>query len=145
MFDQWELTIPANTAETAPEKKECKISIGILTELFVFFPAGCHGLARCRVFLGMKPVAPRSPKHYLAGDDGPIDVKGLIEPIRPNLPVLNWELWNLDETYTHTLWLGATWTPLEESELDQMIEQLKNLNYKIAQLPELLRGRQISP
>ena len=144
MFEQWEYTIDENTLEVDREKETCKISIGILTDLFVFFPAGCHGLARCRVFLGEKPVAPRSAKLFIAGDDGPIDVRGLVEPIRPNLPVLNWELWNLDQTYPHTLWLGATWTPLEESELASIEKQLKNLNLKFAQLPELLKGRRIS-
>ena len=144
MFEQWEQLIDKDKGEDELNRVECKISMGVLTDLFVFFPAGCHGLARCRVFLGMKPVAPRSPKLFLAGDDGPINVRGLVEPIRPNLPVLNWELWNLDETYTHTLWLGATWTPLEESELEQMIEQLKSLNLNILRIPALLKGRQIT-
>lgn len=97
------------------------------------------------MFLGEKPIAPRSPKHYLAGDDGPIDIRGLYEPIRPNLPVLNWHLWNVDETYDHTLWMGATWMPLEESELKSIEKQLKALNLKFSQLPSLLRGRQLTP
>lgn len=143
MFEQFEYTIPANTSLANRAKQELKISIGILTDLFIFFPAGCHGLARCRVFLGEKPVAPRTPSSYVAGDDGPVNVNSLLEPIKPNLPVLNWELWNLDDTYTHTLWLGATWTPLTESELKQILLELKTMNLNLLQIPQLLRGRQL--
>jgi len=143
VFEQWEYTIDEDTSEASLEKIECKITIGILTDLVVFFPAGCHKLARCRIYLGEKPVAPRSPKLYLAGDDGPIEIHGLLEPIRPNLPVLNWHVWNIDETYKHSLSLRATWTPLEESELEQMIDQLKNLNLNFQQLKTLMQGKRI--
>lgn len=109
MFDRWEYTIPANTAETAKKKQACKISRGTLTDLVIFYPAGCHGLARCQVYLGQKPIAPRNPSNYLAADDMPIIIRDLNERITGNRPVLNWFLWNVDETYGHTLWMSAEW------------------------------------
>lgn len=110
MQDRWEYTIPANTAEADAVRVECKISPGVLKTLMVYFPPGCENLARCRVSIGEKPIAPRSSSNYLAADGQNVDLKHLEEPIREDLPVLNWEVWNIDDTYDHTIWLSAEWT-----------------------------------
>jgi len=114
MFDRWEYTIPADTSEANKKKRECKISTGVLTGMWMFFPAGCHGLARSRVILGSKPIMPRSPGHYVAADDMAIVLSQVNEPIKGNLPFLSWECWNVDDTYPHTLWLGAEWSSEDE-------------------------------
>ena len=115
MYDRWEYTVPANTAEASSIKVECKVSLGTLTDLRVYAPLGCAGLLRCRVFIGEKSVAPRSAKSYLAGEGFIADLRGVNEPISGNLPVLRWELWNLDDTNDHTPWMDAAWVETEES------------------------------
>lgn len=127
MNDRWEQTIPANTSEANKARVECKLSVGVLTKIMVYFPAGCQGLARCRVFLGAKPVAPRSPGSYLAGEDGAIVLEQMNEFISENRPILDWQLWNVDETYPHTLWMLAEWISEDEPVEERIYVTLKNL------------------
>lgn len=114
MHDRWEYTIPADTAEADAVRVECRISPGVLKTLIVYNPPGCENLARCRVFLGEKPIAPRSKSNYIAMDGDMIVLRELNEPIRDDLPVLNWEVWNEDQTYGHTIWLAAEWISADE-------------------------------
>lgn len=127
MIDRWQQTIPANTAENGALIVKCPISPGILTKLIVYFPAGCQGLARCRVLLGEKPVAPRSPKFYLAGEDMPIVLDNVNESINENVPELKWVVWNVDDTYPHTLWLLAEWISEDEPVAMKSYRLLKDL------------------
>lgn len=127
MNDRWEYTIPANTLEVDRIKVECKISPGLLTKLVVYYPPGCHGLARCRVFLGQKPVAPRTPAHYLAGNGMAITLDNVNEFITENIPVLTWEVWNVDDTYPHTPWMLAEWISEEEPVEHRIYAILKKL------------------
>lgn len=127
MFDRWEYTVPANTAEVDAVKIECKISPGMLTDLVVFFPPGCHGLAKSRVFLGEKPIAPRSAKGYLAADAFAVELHHINELISENLPVLRWELWSPGSSYPHTLWMSAEWISAEEPYEKQTVTVIRDL------------------
>lgn len=127
MFDRWEYTIAANTAEASAEKVECKITKGYLTDLIVYFPPGCVGLAKCRVLLGQKPVLPRTAANFVAADGMPVEAHNLWEEIDPNLPELNWQLWNEDETYSHTLWLAAQWLSPREMHQKRTTEAIEDL------------------
>lgn len=137
MNDRWQYTIPANTAEISKVTEKLKITTGTLTKLIIYFPAGCQGLARCRVKLGLKPVAPKTITNYLAGDDMPIVLDNLDVSIKGNLPELNWELWNVDETYPHTLWLLAEWISEDEPLSMKTYRLTKDL---VAVLRAMFRG-----
>jgi len=66
----WDITIPANTLATAPVKRSLKVNEGVLTKVEVKFPAGQHGLVRCRISRGgVAFIAPRNPDEYVTGDD----------------------------------------------------------------------------
>lgn len=114
MFDRWSKSISANTAEADANKNECKISSGLLTEIGIYFPSGCKNLARCRVFLGEKPIMPRSAKNYIAANGLLIVSRDLNELITPNMPVLNWFTWNVDTAFNHELWMYANWMSDEQ-------------------------------
>jgi len=43
-----------------------------------------------------------------------IVMQNVYETIKGNRPVLDWVLWNVDDTYPHTLWLGAEWISEDE-------------------------------
>jgi len=126
MQDRWEYTIPANTAEEEAIRVECKVTPGTLKSMAIYFPSGCQNLARCRVFVGERPVVPRSSKHYIAGDDGLISFMYLNDPIVDDMPVLNWDVWNLDDTYDHTIWVSAEWMSADEPYEKTMLEVLKD-------------------
>lgn len=114
MQDRWEHEIGRRTEFGERERVKCKISPGTLKSLMVYFPPGCENLARCRVLLGEKPVMPRSASNYIAADGMAVEADELDEPIREDLPVLNWEVWNEDQTYGHTIWLAAEWISEDE-------------------------------
>ena len=132
MFDRWEYTILANTTEANRIPQECKISAGILQNVKIFFPLGTFGLARCRVRLGEKPILPRSHAGYVTGNGTWSEALNQGESTKENLPVLRWELWNLDDTNPHTLAMEASWIAEEEglaerSLLARMVESLDGL------------------
>jgi len=114
MYDRWEQSVPKNTAEADAIKVQCKVSPGVLTSLLIFAPSGCKGLLRCRVSLGEKPIAPRSGKSFLSGEGFIAEIRNAWEPIRADLPVLNWFLWNVDTAYAHKPWMSAEWIAEDE-------------------------------
>lgn len=134
MNDRWEYTIPANTAEADAIRVKCPISPGILRTLTVFYPAGCHNLARCRIYLGEKIIAPRSASNYIAADDMAHTLLHVDEPIREDLPVLNWLVWNLDDSYDHTIWLAAEWSSELETPEKKTAGLMERLMKKIEDL-----------
>jgi len=126
VYDRWEYTIPANTAEADAIRVPCPVTKGFLRSLTVYFPPGCHNLARCRVAVGLRPIAPRSPSNYIAADDMGVRIQYLNEPIWEDIPVLNWDVWNLDESYPHTIWMSAEWLSEEkpyEMKMAHMMEE----------------------
>jgi len=134
IFDRWEYTVPANTAEDSAIKVECKISSGLLRGVGVDFPYGCNYLARCRVFLGEKPVLPRSSGSYLAANGRITEARYLNEKVRQDLPVLKWFVWNLDDTFPHTLVLEAEWQSEEEIYEKQTYLSVQDLTLTINRL-----------
>ena len=134
MNDRWEYTIPANTAEASAIRVKCRISPGVLRTLIIYFPPGCQNLARCRVHLGEKPIAPRSPKNYIAADSMAHTLLHVDEQIREDLSVLNWDVWNLDDTNPHTLWMAAEWSSEAETPekktaglMDRFVKKMEDL------------------
>ena len=133
MFDFWEYTVPKNTPETALIRRECKISPGILTDIRVYFPLGVNSVAKARVYIGAKPVLPRSAASYVTGDGADVGAIDIFEPITGNLPVLNWDVWNPSTEHDHTLQLKATWVTEEEMAADRallaaMLNRLDSIN-----------------
>lgn len=137
MQDRWEYTIPANTAEADKVKVECKISPGTLKDLDIYFPAGCQDLARCRIFLGEKNIAPRSGGSHISGEDTLIPFHGINERVREDLSVLNWFVWNLDDTFDHTIWLSAVWTEEDEPYDKKSYSALEELNSALRRILRL--------
>jgi len=125
VYDRWEYTIPANTAEADAIRVRCPVTKGFLRSLTVYFPPGCQNLARCRVSVGERPVAPRSSSSYIAADAMAVRIQYLNEPIWEDIPVLNWRLWNVDESYPHTVWMSAEWLSEEKPYEMKMAHQLE--------------------
>lgn len=124
MYDRWEYTIPANTAEADAKRVRCPITKGFLRSLMVYYPPGCMNLARCRIFAGERPVAPRSPANYMAGNGMAVHIRYLNEPIQDDIPVLNWHVWNVDELFDHTIWMSAEWISEEKPYEMKMMHQM---------------------
>jgi hypothetical protein len=138
VFEQWFHTTLANTSEANADRVQCKISNGILRGIYIYFPSGCCYLAKCRVFLGEKPVIPRSAKGYIAGEGTLVPATHLFDDITENLNVLNWIVWNEDTTYPHTLFLIAEWT--SEDELKAQKDLLSSIDLGISKMVEVMTG-----
>lgn len=132
MYDRWEYTVPKNTAEEDAIVVECNVTPGTLTDLRVYAPSGCAGLLKCRVFIGERPIAPRSGKAFLAGEGFIAEIRGAFELISGNIPVLRWVLWNEDTLFDHTPWMDASWIsedePYERTTSRAMVEFVANMN-----------------
>jgi len=114
MFEQWQYTIAASTPEGSAETKDCPISPGVIKKIELHTMFGCENLARCRVFLGVRPIFPRSPKHYITGNGLPVSTGEISEPVKTDIPILKWVIWNEDETNEHQMTLSVTWDTEEE-------------------------------
>jgi hypothetical protein len=121
VYEHRTYTIAANTAEADRTTEELKISPGILTDLSVYFPPGCHSLARCRISIGETPIAPRSRGNYITGNASTLPINGIYELISDKVPHLKIELWNLDEEYDHTIHVTAKWLTEEEMQAEKSL------------------------
>ena len=107
-----EYTIPANTAHNSAILRPFALTKGVITKLFIHFPHGCHSLARCQFLEGAYQIFPTSTGSFFA-DDGytlPVDEFYILDKFPTSL---SWKLWNLDDTYSHTLRATIVVLPLE--------------------------------
>lgn len=124
MFDRWEYTITKGTAEADAVRVQCHVTKGFLRTLTVYFPPGCQALVRTRVAVGERPIAPRSVKNYIAADGLAVQLLYLNEPMWDDIPVLNWDIWNIDTVNDHTIWMAAEWLSEEKPYEMQLVHQM---------------------
>ena len=102
MFYSYDVTIPANTAESSPASQRCFLTVGKVTRLIVSFPPGCAGLVHVRILAGTHQVWPSNPDGSFRADGYAFEVTEdySLEVARPELVV---QAWNDDDTYSHTV------------------------------------------
>jgi len=130
MLYSFRQTISANTAFEDADEVEMKLSIGILRAVIVNIPAGVHQLARFQILDGIQNIIPSTEQMFITGDDSTPSIithhKMERQPFN-----LTWKLWNVDETYNHTLYLmlilEGTGENLTDKKLDEMIVELQTL------------------
>jgi hypothetical protein len=141
VFEQWQYTIAKSTTEENLVRRELAVSKGVLKRLEVLFPFGCEFYAKCRVFIGSKPILPRSSRGYAVGNGFPLGTGDIFESMLEDLPVLIWELWNEDATYPHTLTLSASWISEQEKEALKM--ELEKQTAYLKDIADALGGKPI--
>jgi len=110
MYYEWDWTIPANTPEDAPIEKIVKLKPGILTEIRIFYPPGCQGLAKVRIFDGTHRLRPLNPEGWIKTDAGAVIIPvWLLMEIDPY--ELRFELANVDGLWDHTLTVSISVLP----------------------------------
>ncbi|RLI49875.1 MAG: hypothetical protein DRP09_20365 [Candidatus Thorarchaeota archaeon] len=112
MVFEFDLTVPANTPETAKISKTLKLTYGIIHQLEVIFPTGCAGLVKCHINDALHQVWPTNPDGVFKGDGNPIIGRVFHEMDKEPFELQLWA-WNEDDTYNHTitvrLWLLKPW------------------------------------
>lgn len=104
MFYDFAIAVPANTAETAPIIQLMELTQGVITRLEIQFPAGCAGLAHCRILDQGTQKWPTPPSDSFASDDYCVVIEEnqelTAEPYQ-----LRAVCWNEDDTYDHTIYV----------------------------------------
>ncbi len=101
MLFQGQITIPKNTAATAPTTVILKIALGIITKIMVRPRPGHAGLAHLIIKHHEHQIAPSTENMSFSGDTFPIDWEEYYESYQPPYE-LKLQGWNLDDTYPHT-------------------------------------------
>lgn len=117
--------VPKLPAGATVRVKHLKLATGIIRHVEVYFPAGCHCLAHCAVYVGEHQVWPTNPGGDLAGENGAI-------PFEEYFPVYpaddwTWRTWNLDDTYPHHLRLRILILPEIAVGGAAVVKELKRL------------------
>jgi len=81
---------------------DLEISVGVITRIDVKFPAGCHGLAKVRIYHREFQLVPLSGGEWITGDDETVPTEAYYEI--PQTPAqLKLVAINDDDLYPHKL------------------------------------------
>ena len=118
-----ELDVPANTTIDNPCNVELGLVQGVITEVNILFPIGCRGLVGVRIYDFEHIVWPSNPDHWLIADGETIEWQDdYMMSGYPN--VLRLEGYNLDDSYTHTVYFRFVALPLEKANILQKLLSL---------------------
>ena len=112
LFFEYDLTIPANTAASAPAESDVPLSPGTVARVDIQFPRGCVGLVHVQVWRAEHQVWP-------VNVDGDISSEGQTvswpEDYDLDDDPLGFTLrgWNLDDSFPHTITFRFALLPLE--------------------------------
>jgi len=97
-----QITVSADTSETNAIPTYIKIQTGVVSKVWITFPAGCAGLVKMRVLHGGHPFIPVNADNYLRGDNFTFELPVMYE-ITDHPTILSVLVWNEDATYSHTV------------------------------------------
>ena len=97
-----QITVSASTTEVDATSVYIKIRKGVLSRVWITFPAGCAGLVKMRVLHGGHPFIPVNQDNYLRGDNYTFELPIMYE-ITDHPTILTVKIWNDDDTYDHTV------------------------------------------
>ena len=104
MIYKWEETIPSETAEADAEEWSLKITEGVVTRCWVFFPWGCANYAHVQVLHGSNQLFPFTRGEWLGGNDI-LHEFGEHYEVKAVPYSLTVKGYNDDETYDHKPWV----------------------------------------
>ena len=124
------ITIPANTLEANASKTYVKVNRGWIYRIWVTFPAGCRGLVKLRIYHEGHPFLPIEKDAYLNGNDITFDFP-VYFPIRDEPQILTIEVWNDDDTHSHSIQILILILPkqfiMPVGAVEGIMESLKSL------------------
>lgn len=120
-----EISTPANTAETAPQRTVVPVAEGIIYHLKVYLPPGSGGLLHAQIFHSTYQVFPTSIGESFSGDNILLEYDVLYPMDSPPYEILI-VTWNVDDSYDHTIQIHLSMESADE--------------YKARYLPNLQMG-----
>lgn len=92
----------AGKTEATSTKTSFKVNKGVISDVWITFPAGCAGLVKLRIYHEGHPFLPVNRDNYLRGDNYTFQFPVMFE-ITEEPMILTVEAWNEDATYDHTV------------------------------------------
>jgi len=111
MFYEFRITTPANTPASAPLQTELQLDAGAITAVEVLFPSGCIGLVHLTISDELHQVWPVNADADISGDTFPIGWRDDFE-LTDTPYTLRADVWNLDDSYEHTVTIRFEFVPL---------------------------------
>ena len=126
MLFELSITIPKETASTAPTTEILRIAHGIITKIMVRPRPGHAALAHCVILHHEHQIAPSTENMDFAGDTFPIDWEEYYECYQPPYE-LKIQGWNEDDTYPHTFDIFVAILPRKAILAYQIMDAIKGL------------------
>lgn len=99
------LTIPKNTAIASYASYELTLPTGRINKIWVEFPKGCAGLVGFQMWRGEQQIFPLPSGVWLKSDNSVMNFQ-----LTHYIDTVPYEVdlrgYNLDDTYSHTIWIG---------------------------------------
>lgn len=138
-----QITLSAGATEATATKTYFKVNKGVISNMWITFPAGCAGLVKMRIYSEGHPFVPVNQDNYIRGDNYtfqfPIMFEILDEPM-----TLTVEAWNEDATYSHTIDILFLILPkavvLPTGATEGILESLKSLVIRPLVITEIQRS-----
>ena len=97
-----QITLLAGKTEAEATRTSFKVNKGVISDVWITFPAGCAGLVKMRIYHEGHPFLPVNQDNYLRGDNYTFRFPVMFEIIEEPM-LLTVEAWNEDATYNHTV------------------------------------------
>ena len=140
-----QITISANTSQANASKSYFKVNKGVISNVWITFPAGCAGLVKLRIYHEGHPFLPVNADNYLRGDNYTFQFPVMYE-ITEEPMILTVEAWNEDDTYDHTIDILFLILPknvvLPVGATEGILESLKSLVIRPLVITEI-QGRDV--
>jgi len=130
VFFAWDIKITKNTAETSPKTQHLRLTRGIITQIAVKFPAGCHGLVKVRLFHQEFQLLPLNPDEWLTGDDETVIATYYYKLQEPPIG-LKFHGASPGTSYDHTVTVRVTVLPEKVASMLPLVEMLTKLFRRI--------------
>ena len=138
-----QILLTAGKTEATSTKTYFKVNKGVISNMWITFPAGCAGLVKMRIFYEGHPFVPVNQDNYIRGDNYTFQIPVMFEiteePMR-----LTVEAWNEDEKYDHTIDVLFLILPkalvLPVGATEGILESLKSLVIRPLVITEIQRS-----
>ena len=97
-----QITLSSGKTEATATKSYFKVNKGVISNVWVTFPAGCAGLVKLRIYSEGHPFLPVNQDNYIRGDNYTFQFPVMFEIMEEPM-LLTVEGWNEDATYSHTV------------------------------------------
>ena len=97
-----QIKLSSGATEATATKTYFKVNKGVISTIWIVFPAGCAGLVKLRIYHEGHPFLPVNQNNYIRGNDYTFVFPVMYE-ITEEPMILTVEAWNEDGNYDHTI------------------------------------------